>query len=460
MPADSHLQPLSEKITEAMERLHVPGVAVGVLSEGEEYIAGFGVTNVEHPLPVDGDTLFQIGSTTKTVTGTAAMRLVEMGKLDLDAPVRTYLPDLRLASEEVAARVTMRHLFTHTAGWVGDYFDDDLHMGDDALARIVGGMATLPQQTPLGALWSYNNSGYYLAGRVIEVITGKSYEAAVEELVRIPLGMTMSLFGAWNVITHRVAVGHYVRDGNPEVAHPWALSRSAHPAGGLISTVKDQLRYARFHLGDGTARDGSRLLSSESMALMQSPLVPASGGQQWGLSWGLRDFGGARLVGHGGATNGQTSAFLMAPARGFAITVLTNADQGGTLHGELTNWALRHYLDLNEPEPSIIPLSGLDLASYVSRYAGAGSTSDIDVTAGIDGHLVMQMLHKGGFPAKETPPPPAPPPMRIGFFDKDRWIVLDGPAKGARGEFLRNPDGSIAWLRWSRIRARQAPAGE
>ncbi|MGQ0548305.1 MAG: serine hydrolase domain-containing protein [Armatimonadota bacterium] len=99
---------LGDKITEAMVRLHVPGVAVGVLHEGEEHVAGFGVTNVDHPLAVDGDTLFQIGSTTKTVTGTVAMRLVEMGKLDLDVPIRTYLPDLRLSNEDIAARVTMR----------------------------------------------------------------------------------------------------------------------------------------------------------------------------------------------------------------------------------------------------------------------------------------------------------------------------------------------------------------
>lgn len=455
MPSEASLQPLRERVTESMTRWHVPGVAVGVLHDGQEHVAGFGVTNVDHPLPVDGDTLFQIGSTTKTVTGTVAMRLIEMGTLDLDVPVRTYLPGLRLGSEDVAARVTLRHLFTHTAGWVGDYFDDGPHMGDDALARIVGTMATLPQQTPLGALWSYNNSGFYLAGRVIEVLTGKPFEEAVSELVGGPLGMTMSLFGAWNVITYRVASGHHVRDGTPVVTRDWALPRSTHPAGGLVSTVRDQLRYARFHMGDGTAPDGGRLLSSESMAFMQSPLVQASGGQQWGLTWGLREFGGARLVFHGGASSGQMSAFLMVPARGFAMTVLTNADHGAALHAEVTAWALRHYLGLHEPEPPLVSLAVQDLAAYAGRYAGAGSTSDIDVTTA-DGQLVMRLLLKGGFPAKNTPPPPAPPPMRAGFIAPDRFIVLDGPAKGAKGEFLRHPDGSIAWLRWSRIRARQA----
>src|SRR5581483_2734605 len=107
---NQEFRPLEEMIKEAMERLQVPGVAVGMLHEGKEYAAGFGVTNVEHPLPVDSKTLFQVGSITKTVTGTAAMRLVEMGLLDLDQPLRIYLPDLKLADEEAATKVTMRHL--------------------------------------------------------------------------------------------------------------------------------------------------------------------------------------------------------------------------------------------------------------------------------------------------------------------------------------------------------------
>src|SRR5690348_11843846 len=103
---------LGERITAGMERLRVPGVAVGVLFDGHEYTAGFGVTSLENPLPVTDTTLFQIGSTSKTVTATAAMRLVEQGKLALDTPVRAYLPELRLRDESVAANVTLKHLFT------------------------------------------------------------------------------------------------------------------------------------------------------------------------------------------------------------------------------------------------------------------------------------------------------------------------------------------------------------
>src|SRR5690606_32934919 len=151
------------------------GVAVGILHDSRERMAGIGFTSVENPLPVTADTLFQIGSTTKTITGTILMQLVEKGLLDLDEPVRTYLPELRLADKAAEEGVTPRHLITHMGGWMGDYFSDTGD-GDDALTRYVAEMAELPQVTPTGSIWSYNNAGFGLAGRLIEVITGNSYE--------------------------------------------------------------------------------------------------------------------------------------------------------------------------------------------------------------------------------------------------------------------------------------------
>src|SRR5690242_14643948 len=109
--ADPDFRQLCDYIVERMAHYTVPGVAVGVLRNGQEYTAGFGITNVEAPVPVDADTLFQIGSTSKTFTATVVMRLVEAGKLDLDAPIRTYLPDLKLKDEAAAAGATLRHLF-------------------------------------------------------------------------------------------------------------------------------------------------------------------------------------------------------------------------------------------------------------------------------------------------------------------------------------------------------------
>jgi CubicO group peptidase (beta-lactamase class C family) len=146
------------------------------------------VTNVDYPLLVDGDTLFWIGSTTKTFTGTAAMRLVEQGNLDLDARVETYLPEFATSDPSVAPQVTVRQLLNHTPGWLGEDYEDT-GPGDDALARYVARMARLHQQTPPGEVFAYNNAAIVLSGHVIEAATGSTYEEAVRELVLDPLGM-------------------------------------------------------------------------------------------------------------------------------------------------------------------------------------------------------------------------------------------------------------------------------
>src|SRR3954464_9504031 len=124
---------LQEFVAEKAQELAVPGVAAGVLIDGEEHPAFHGVTSIENPLDVDADTLFQFGSTGKTYTATAMLRLVEEGKVDLDAPVRKYLPDFQLRDKEVAEKVTVLQLFNHTAGWQGDMMDNTGD-GDDALA--------------------------------------------------------------------------------------------------------------------------------------------------------------------------------------------------------------------------------------------------------------------------------------------------------------------------------------
>lgn len=313
-----------------MEAYGIPGVAVGVLYDGHEYLKGYGMTNVDHPRPVDPDTVFRIGSTTKTITGTAALRLVEQGKLDLNARVRRYLPEFRSSDPEVAARVTVGQLLRHTPGWLGNCFLDT-GRGEDALARFVEAMDRLPQLTPPGTQFFYNNAGICLAGRVIEAVTGQSYEAAVRSLVLDPLGLAHSRFFSDEVIGFNVAASHALDGGRPVVEPSlWEMPRSLNPTGGLISSVRDQLAFARFHLGDGSAPSGKRLLTARSLRRMRSR--PGPGGtlvvelDGMGVTWQLRPSRQrVRIVQHGGDWPGQHSGLMMVPARGFALTVLTNS---------------------------------------------------------------------------------------------------------------------------------------
>jgi CubicO group peptidase (beta-lactamase class C family) len=421
-----------DAIRDAMEESGTPGVAFGYVDENGERVEGFGVTSTENPLEVTADTLFQIGSITKTFTGTVAMALVERGKLDLDAPVRTYIPELKLADEDVAERVTMRHLLTHTGGWIGDYFDD-FGTGDDALARMVGSLATLPQLTPLGEIWSYNNAGFYLAGRVIEAVTQTTYERAVEELLLDPLEMQNTFFFAEDVMTRRFAVGHHrAEDGPPPVARPWPIGRAHHAAGGLAASAGELLRWGRFHMSDGEG-----VLSRSSLDEMQR--VQTSGGPMFedvGITWSMRSRNGRRIVGHGGGTNGQISQFAFLPEEGAAFAVLTNHQRGAEVVV-----AVERALGVGPPEYEGVPV---DADEYLGRYTSA--LTDVELKRE-DGRLTLVMTSKGGFPTKDSPPAPAPPPAPVAFYQPDRLFVSEGPLKGTQADFLRTPDGRIAWLR-------------
>jgi CubicO group peptidase (beta-lactamase class C family) len=422
---------LVEAACEAMRAAPVPGCALALLTHGEVQAAGLGVTNVENPLDVTPDTLFQIGSISKTFTGTVAMQLVEEGLLDLDTPVRTYLPELRLGDERVAAAATTRHLLTHMGGWVADFFDDP-GRGENALALMVERLAGLPQVVPLDTIFTYNNAGFYIAGRVLEVVAGAPFERLVEDRVLRPLGLERSFYFAEEVMTHRFVVGHYGSDQGSAVARPWALPRAANPAGGLTSTVGDLLRYARFHLS-------GRPPWLERMREPQAEIRP---GQHIGITWILRRLNGLELFGHDGGTNGQIARLLIAPERGEALAVLTNSDRGG----ELTTAVERAFLarfGVEEPEPVSLDLAPGQPEQYAGRYVS--HMIDIDVVVE-NGRLVTHFIPKGGFPTPDSPPLPAPPPMPIALHAEDLAFVPEGPFRGEHVEFLRE-DGELVWLR-------------
>jgi hypothetical protein len=163
-----------------------------------------------------------------------------------------------------------------------------------------------------------------------------------------------------------------------------------------------------------------------------------------GLTWMLEDVGGVRTVRHSGGTVGQQTTFVMVPSRTFALIVLTNADRGAELHGEATKWILSRYLGLEDREPAILDIPADQRAPYAGRYTAAAQ--DLELTVSGSGFLV-QRIPKGGFPNKEQSAPPPPPPIRAALVSENLLIALDEPMKGTRGEFLRDPDGAITWLR-------------
>jgi CubicO group peptidase (beta-lactamase class C family) len=360
--------------------------------------------------------------------------------------VRTYVPELKLKDEQVARDVTLLQLLNHTAGWDGDLFEDTGE-GDDALDRYVARMATIEQVTPLGSTVSYNNASLALAGKALEHVTGKIYEDVIRKLVFEPVGMTRNYYLAKEIMTYRFAQGHKQdQDGTIEVTRPWEFGRYGNPMGGAVTTVADQLTWARFHMGDGTAKDGTRVLSEQMLKRMQEPTVECPGnalGDAVGISWMLRDVEGLRVVAHGGDTAGQHSTFEMVPAERFAVTSLTNCGPNGSEFNErITRWAFDAYLGVEIKDPEPLRLSDDVLAEYVGRYETIAVIADIGAA---DGGLVVEVTVRPEVLEQLHEEPDDEPPIPLGILpgDGDRYIVPEGPAKGMKGYFSRGADGKI-----------------
>lgn len=384
-PTTKHWQ---SRLAELATAHRVPGAALGILrvdDAGNDEIveAAHGVLSLATQVPVTTDTVFQLGSIGKVWTTTLIMRLVDEGKLDLDAPVVDVLPDLRLSDAELAKTVTVRHLLTHTSGIDGDVFADT-GRGDDCLEKYVEGLADVPVNHPIGATMSYCNSGFVLAGRIIEVLTGQTWDAALRERVFQPLGLERALTLPEQALLHRAAVGHLGEPDEELRSSPvWGLPRSVGPAGLVTAAVGDVLTFARMHLMDGVHRDGTRVLSERSATAMRQPQVDVptdvSFPTRWGLGWMLGEWDGHQVVGHDGATIGQVACLRLLPEQRMAVVMLTNGGETYGLYEDLYREILRDVAGVAMGSPVAPPetAADVDVSRYLGTYERTGQLTEI-----------------------------------------------------------------------------------
>lgn len=380
---------LEVRLAELIDEHKVPGAALGILSEGEITQVAAGVINRSTGVEATPDTVWQIGSMTKSWTAMVVMQLVDEGLINLDAPVRTYLPDFQVADPDVTTKVTMRHLLSHTSGIDGDNFED-FGRGDDCLKLYVESCANSKQGHPLGATMSYCNTGYSIAGRVIEVLTGKVWDAAMRERLFVPLQLTHTCTLPEEALLLRTAVGHIaMKPGEPmQVAPMWMLPRICGPMGLINSTVGEILTWASLFLDEGRTPDGKQLVSAQSIKEMQIPVVevpdPHSLGSHWGTGLILFDWDGRRLVGHDGNTIGQSSVLRILPDANLAITLTMNGGQTGEAYRALFSELFSELAGITVPPlpeaPEVPPK--IDLSKYAGTYERLSVRYDLSEEAG------------------------------------------------------------------------------
>ena len=322
----------------------VPGAGVAVVHQGRiVYQRGFGYADKDKKQMVGDTTGFNIGSISKTVAAWGVMKLVEDGKLELDAPVSNYLTRWQLPkSEHNASGVTVRRLLSHTAGlslhgYPGFGPEDTLPSLEESLSGKTNGAGSVELIMAPGTEWKYSGGGYTLAQLLVEEITGVPFARYMRESVLRPLGMKNS---DYDLTAEILASSATCYDGwGNATANP---RFTAQAAAGLHTTIADLARFAAAGLsGPAGARPGRGVLRPESIALMLAA-APATDGE-YGLGYAIDSLpDGSKSTGHGGANRGWHAYFTTVAKTGEGIVVTTNGDNGSAVHMQIrcawTKW--------------------------------------------------------------------------------------------------------------------------
>lgn len=356
-------------ILDEIQKAGIPGAAIAVIvGDRVVWTHGFGVANVETQAPVTPDTLFQIGSVTKSFTAAALLTAASEGRLALDRPVSTYVKGLA----PCVGTPTLTQLLSHTGGIIDEPDEFGPH-GEDGLGAYQRTWTSEYCLLPPGRAFSYSNSGFALAGLALQEADGKPFADVMRTRVLSPLGMTRTTFRPTEAMTWPLAVGHRKgKDGAFEVVRPLANDARLWPAGTLYSSANEMARFVVALMNDGRV-DGKQVLPAGVAPKMREPnALIATTGERYGLGLFLSPF---ERASHGGTMTGYVAEFGVDRSR-LGVVVLTNGDSVST--AELTRIARNVGLEFQDlAEKTIVDpadwrprkLSEAEAAGYVGRYS-------------------------------------------------------------------------------------------
>lgn len=344
-PAGAREADIDRIVAQAMETFSVPGVAVGIVTDGRlAFSKGYGVRELGKPAPVDADTIFAIGSNSKAFTAAALAILVDEGKLQWTDRVIDHLPQFRLADPYVTREFTIIDLLTHRSG-LGLGAGDLMFWPTSDMTRteMIDNLRHLPVVSSFRSEFAYDNLLYIVAGEIIPAITGQSWEEFVETRIFARLGMQPCAATSQRLQgTSNIAATHVFIDGKlQKVSSPLPLSAAA--AGGIDCNVANMAKWVQVQLAGGKMADGGMLFSAEQHEAMWTPqtilsfppwITELTGThfRNYGLGWFMEDFRGFRRVSHSGGVLGMVTHVSMLPELGLGVIVLTNQQSAEALN--------------------------------------------------------------------------------------------------------------------------------
>ncbi|MBC7122159.1 MAG: serine hydrolase [Pseudothermotoga sp.] len=395
---------LEDFILEKMRQTKMPALSIALIQDGQiVYKRGFGFRVLETYAPADENTVYGVGSITKSFTALAIVKLAEERKIDLEKPVEEYLPiKLRPFGEPVR----VKHLLYHASGipslgYAEAFIDGAFGLGD----------GWLPVKDPQDVLlfakdaesWAftkpnerffYSNSGYVMLGKIVSTVTGMSYEEYVKRYILEPLGMTRSYFSRDEVEKDpNVAAGYVLDPQGHHVRKPFPYGISSD--GGLLSNVLDLSKYLLFYINKGEL-EGARIVSKESIESMEEGRIPVPwesfGDEKYGFGWIIHpNFLGEKLVEHSGSVLIYTGFVGYIPAKKIGVAVLSNC--AGYPLSNIGMYALALMLKKDPDEEFDFVKFDKILHKLVGRYEGYKKSVAFDVKRNGD-FLLMEMVSR------------------------------------------------------------------
>jgi CubicO group peptidase (beta-lactamase class C family) len=358
---------LDAVVQQELKDVGVPGAAVAIVSGGRViYAKGYGLANVETNAAMTPDLLFRLGSTTKMFTAAALAALADKGAVDLRKPVGEYIKGLHPA----IGRVTGHQLLSHTSGILDEapmYGSHD----ETVLTKNVLSWKEDRFFTEPGKIYSYSNPGYWLAGALIEAVSGRLYADLMHESLFAPLGMTRTTLRPTVAMTYPLAQGHDVVDGKAVVVRPFANNAASWPAGSIFSSVDDLARFVMAFVGGGRV-DGKPAIPPAVITMISTPSAKIPGSEsEYGYGLNVGNYRGVRLIQHGGSRSGYGSMIRIVPERQFGLIVLAN--RSGASLPRTAQKAMDLVLSLPAPTTDAAgvpaPLTDKEMSAYAGVYS-------------------------------------------------------------------------------------------
>lgn len=332
LQADTDFSAVDAYVESQREALGIPGMTIAIV-QGDQvaYLGSYGEAGENRA--VTPQTAFQIGSTTKSFTALAIMQLVEMGDVELDAPVQTYIPWFRTADESASAQITVKHLLIQTSGFSNTAGHLELTASDlseQAIENSVRALKNVALVRAPGGAYEYSNINYTVLGLVVQMASGQSYESYIQEHIFDPLEMRHSFTSKEEAEQGGLSTGHVTFFGLP-LAKDLPFNRGNISGGHLFCSAEDMAHYLIAQLNEGRYGDVS-VISPQGMDAMHQPIVNSDApGEYYGMGWAISSVNGLPVIRHEGENGNYSTALILLPQERLGIVVMSNVNGGSVL---------------------------------------------------------------------------------------------------------------------------------